>query len=105
MTILVVPIYLLLAKTHFRFERLKKLILSPWGIFLLLIPMFLIRVGLKPLFPVYTDWADFFSYLCMFLYGFIFIKNPGFVEILKTRIWLFLLAISTYKLIPTHILD
>ncbi len=90
MTIVVVPIYLLFAKTHFNFEKLQNTIFSSWGIFLLMIPMLLIRVGLKPLFPVYTDWADFFSYLCMFLYGFIFIKNPCFVEILKRRISLFL---------------
>ncbi len=90
MTIIVVPIYFLLEKAHFRFKKLQKIFLTPWGIFLLLIPMLLIRVGLKPLFPVYTDWADFFSYLCMFLYGFIFIKNPDFVEILKGRTWLFL---------------
>jgi hypothetical protein len=28
--------------------------------------------------------------MCIFIYGFIFIKNPRFIEIIKQRMWLFL---------------
>jgi hypothetical protein len=90
MTILVVPVYKIIQHGNFSFEKLEKLIVTPWGVFLLLLPLIIIRYGLKPIFPGYTDWADFFSYMCIFIYGFIFIKNPKFVEIIKQRMWLFL---------------
>lgn len=64
-----------------------KLSATSGGAFLLVIPLITVRYGLKPLFPGYTDWADFFYYMCMFGYGFIFIKNPQFMNNIKTNIW------------------
>lgn len=90
MMLLTVPLYKIVKKRKYNFKKLERLILTPWGIFLLILPMFFTRIILKPLFPTYTDWADFFTYAWMFLYGFIFIKNTEFVEILKRRMWLFL---------------
>jgi hypothetical protein len=90
MTVLVVPVYKSIQNRNFNFKNLENLIVTPWGVFLLLLPLIIIRYGLKPIFPGYTDWADFFSYMCIFIYGFIFMKNPGFVEIIKQRMWLFL---------------
>ena len=90
MTVIVVPVYKIIQHRKFNFEKLEHLIVTPRGVFLLLLPLIIIRYGLKPIFPGYTDWADFFSYMCIFIYGFIFIKNPRFVEIIKKRIWLFL---------------
>jgi glucan biosynthesis protein C len=90
MTVIVVPVYKVIQNRNFNFEKFKNLIVTPWGIFLLLLPLIIIRYGLKPIFPGYTDWADFFSYMCIFIYGFIFIKNSKFVEIIKQRMWLFL---------------
>jgi len=90
MTVIVVPLYKIFRIGKFKFEKLENLIVTPWGIFLLIIPLIAIRFGLKPIFPGYTDWADFFSYMFVFIYGFIFLKNPKFVETIKQRIWLFL---------------
>ena len=90
MTLIVVPVYKVLKNRKFNFEKLENLIVTPGGVFILVLPMITIRYGLKPIFPGYTDWADFFSYMCIFIYGFIFIKNSKFVEIIKQRIWLFL---------------
>jgi glucans biosynthesis protein C len=90
MTLIVVPVYKLLKYIKFNFEKLENLIVTPSGVFLLMLPLIIIRYSLKPIFPGYTDWADFFSYMCIFIYGFIFMKNPRFVEIIKQRMWLFL---------------
>lgn len=90
MTVVFVPLYKVIQNRNFNFEKLENLLVTPWGVFLLVLPLIIIRYGLKPIFPGYTDWADFFSYMCIFIYGFIFIKNPHFVEIIKQRMWLFL---------------
>ena len=90
MTVIVVPVYKSIQNRKFNFKKLENLIVTPWGVFLLILPLIIIRYGLKPIFPGYTDWADFFSYMCIFIYGFIFMKNPKFVEIIKQRMWLFL---------------
>lgn len=69
---------------------LKKIMSTRLGIFILVIPMILSRLLLKPIFPEYTDWADFFVYLWPFLYGFIFMCDQAFLEIIKKRMWAFL---------------
>lgn len=90
MTVIVAPVYMIIKNRNFNFEKLENIIVTPRGVFLLILPIITIRYGLKPIFPGYTDWADFFSYMCIFIYGFIFIKNPKFVEIIKKLMWLFL---------------
>lgn len=90
MTVLVVPVYIIILNRKICLERLRNLIVTPGGVFLLLLPLITIRFGLKPIFPGYTDWADFFSYMCIFIYGFIFVRNPKFVGIIKKLMWLFL---------------
>ena len=104
MTLILVPVYKTIQNRKFNFDKIENLIVTPWGVFILLLPLIIIRYGLKPIFPGYTDWADFFSYMCIFIYGFIFMKNPGFVEILKQRMWLFLnIAIITNVLLLYYI--
>jgi glucans biosynthesis protein C len=90
MTIIFVPVYKIIHNRSYSFEKLENLIVTPRGVFLLILPLITIRYGLKPIFPGYTDWADFFSYMCIFIYGFIFIKNPKFMETIKQLMWLFL---------------
>lgn len=90
MTLLVVPLYKIIQNRKFNFEKLENFIVTPRGVLLLILPLIIIRFSLKPIFPGYTDWADFFSYMCIFIYGFILIKNPRFVEIIRQRMWLFL---------------
>jgi glucans biosynthesis protein C len=90
MTIPVVFLYKWMKRKNLSFSRLNNIILTPWGIFLLILAILVSRFALKPLFPYYTDWADFFTYLWMFVYGFVFIRNPKFVELVKKQMWLFL---------------
>mgnify|MGYP006935322769 CR=1 FL=1 len=61
-----------------------------FGIYFLILPMFLSRLLLKPAFSEYTDWADFFVYLWPFLYGFIFMTDHEFIEIIKKKTTLLL---------------
>tara|TARA_Y100000815_G_scaffold241824_1_gene238334 strand:- start:789 stop:1757 length:969 start_codon:yes stop_codon:yes gene_type:complete len=55
----------------------SKRIPSKYGVFLLLIPLFLMECFLDPFFPIthglFDDWFNFFYNLVLFLYGFIFI--------------------------------
>ncbi len=98
MTIPVVFLYKILKNKTSGFDRLKRIIQHRWGVFLLVVPIWLTRFALKPLFPQYTDWADFFAYLWMFVYGFLLIKEAKFIDVLKQRKWLFLnigLVLST----------
>ena len=90
MTVLVVPVYKMIQNRKFSFDKLYNLIVTPRGVFLLILPLITIRYSLKPLFPGYTDWADFFSYMFIFIYGFILIRNPRFVETVRQLMWLFL---------------
>ena len=89
MTIPVVFLYKILKNKTSGLDNIKRIIQHPWGVFLLVIPIWLIRYALKPVFPAYTDWADFFAYMGLFIYGFLFIKDAKFIEVIKGRKWLF----------------
>jgi len=52
--------------------------------------MVVCRLILKPVFQGYTDWADFFVYIWPFIYGFIFMADPEFIEIIKRKMLMFL---------------
>lgn len=90
MTIPVVFLYKAFRNRMPVFDRIKNLVQHPWGVFLLVVPIWLTRYALKPVFPAYTDWADFFAYMWLFVYGFLLIKEARFIEVLKDRKWLFL---------------
>jgi hypothetical protein len=90
MTLAVIPLYKLIKKLNIKLLSLEKIIVTPYGIFLLMLPMLVARIGLKPLFPHYTDWADFFGFIWMFLYGFLFVRNHHFMQVVKLQVWLFL---------------
>jgi hypothetical protein len=47
----------------------------PKLVLLFSLPIIIILIVLKPIFPEYTSVADFLTYLCFFVYGFIFIKE------------------------------
>ncbi len=90
MTIPVVFLYKTFRNRMPVFDRIKNIIQHQWGIFLLVVPIWITRFALKPLFPAYTDWADFFAYMWLFIYGFLLIKEAKFIDVLKDRKWLFL---------------
>lgn len=75
MTLVCFPILKKVKQGNFPIKKIKSILDKPYGIFVLAIPLFLIRLLLKPIFPNYTDWADFFTYVWSFLYGFILINN------------------------------
>jgi hypothetical protein len=101
MTVVILPLLNKIRKGGFDFTWLKTMMKSNYGVFILVIPMIIVRVLLKPIYSEYTDWADFFVYLIPFLYGFLFMSDPEFINIIKKKMYLFLvvgLLSSTYFL-------
>jgi glucan biosynthesis protein C len=85
MTLLTLPILKRIQRSKFDFTSLKKLMSTRFGIFFLDLPMFICRFALKPVFSTYIDWADFFVFIWPFLYGFIFMTDNEFIEIIKKK--------------------
>lgn len=84
MTIMMFPLFLKIKKNDISFNFVNNIIQRPYGIFILAIPIFICRLILKPIFPAYTDWADYFTYLWSFIYGFVLINdNSYYINILK----------------------
>jgi glucan biosynthesis protein C len=54
---------------------IQKLTKWPRLVLLFALPLIIIRIIVQPIFPDYTSVADFLTYACSFLYGFIFIKE------------------------------
>lgn len=90
MTLMTFPLFKKIQNGRINFSWLKKIMSSKLGIFILVIPMIVCRMALKPIFQEYTDWADFFVYTWPFIYGFIFMADMEFVEIIKKKMWLLL---------------
>jgi len=76
MTVFALPFLKKIQKDRFNFTWLKNIMKSNYGVFILVIPMILVRILLKPIYSEYTDWADFFIYIFPFVYGFIFMSDP-----------------------------
>ena len=85
MTVMCIPFFKGIKEGRIRLNGLKKILSTRFGIFVLVIPMLLCRLLLKPIFYGYTDWADFFIYLWPFLYGFIFMADRELITIVKDR--------------------
>ena len=61
---------------------------SRWdGIFLFLIPLFLIRIGLRSFFAGEHTWADFVYYVAFFLIGYIMPGDNRFTDSFKRCGW------------------
>ncbi len=90
MTLVSLPIFKKIQKGEIRFEGLKKIMSTRFGVFVLVIPMIVCRLILKPVFQGYTDWADFFVYIWPFIYGFIFMADNEFIDIIKGKMILLL---------------
>jgi hypothetical protein len=63
-------------------SRLASLCQKPGGVFLLAIPIIPIEIALRPIFPglqtLVTDWANFLTYITLFIYGYLFASEAGF---------------------------
>ncbi len=92
MTLLSIPVFRQIQRGNIRFTRLTNILATRMGVFLLVVPMIVCRFLLKPLFPDYTDWGDFFVYLWPFVYGFLFMADPKYIEIIKRKTTLFLIV-------------
>ncbi|MEQ9298341.1 MAG: acyltransferase family protein [Cyclobacteriaceae bacterium] len=92
MTMFCLPLFQKIRQGEIRFAWLKQLLLARFGVFVLVIPMIISRLLLKPVFQNYTDWADFFIYLWPFVYGFIFMADTALIDIIKARRRLLLAA-------------
>ncbi len=92
MTMVCLPLFRRIKEGKIRFDWLKDILSTRFGIFVLVVPMLICRLLLKPVFQGYTDWADFFIYLWPFLYGFIFMVDRELITIVKERRKLLLFA-------------
>lgn len=92
MTMFVLPLFKKIQKGRLEFSWLKNTMRSNYGVFILVLPMILVRVILKPMYSEYTDWADFLIYMLPFIYGFLFMSDPEFINIIKKRTYLFLVV-------------
>jgi len=92
MTLLALPLLNKIQKGRFNFTWLKTTMHSNFGVFILVLPMILVRVILKPVYSEYTDWADFLIYMLPFMYGFLFMSDPEFINIIKKKTYLFLVV-------------
>ncbi len=72
---------------------LVRLIEKRGGILLFILPPAISRIILQPLFPEYTDWADFTFMLVFFIMGYILYADERFQQIIK-RDWGFGLVIG-----------
>lgn len=83
---------------HIKREKPKPAIVSraaslcekPWGILVFGLPLALIEAAFRPGWPglqnLYDDWANFFLYLCCFVYGCLFCADRRFGEALERRL-------------------
>jgi glucan biosynthesis protein C len=71
------------------------------------LPIIFILIFLKPIFPEYTSVADFLTYSCSFIYGFVFIKEHSCLLpiIKKNNVILLVLSILSSVLIIAFLLD
>lgn len=85
MTMLCLILFKTIREGQINFDWLKRITATRFGIYILFLPMLFCRLLLKPYFPDYTGWADFFTYLWPFIYGFIFMADRGFIDIVKQK--------------------
>jgi peptidoglycan/LPS O-acetylase OafA/YrhL len=67
------------------------------GIFLFLVPLILMRIGLRSFFHGEHTWADLFYYAVFFVIGYVIAADKRFTESYKNLGWVFLiLGIAAY---------
>jgi glucans biosynthesis protein C len=66
-------------------QRLAALSVRRGGLLVFVLPLVLIQVMLRAPFPGYQSWADFFSWLACFVYGYILLSDPRFAQAIKNQ--------------------
>jgi hypothetical protein len=80
------------SKPGLRFVEVLAGISHRWGgIFIFLVPLILIRVGLRSIFPGMFTWAGFFEFSLFFIMGSIITADSRFTEGIKKHGWMCLI--------------
>ncbi len=82
-------------------SKLAALAEKSWAIFLLAIPLALIEMAFRARWGntrnLYGDWANFFSYLTLFVYGYLLTADPRFRRAIARHTWIALgLGVMTF---------
>lgn len=65
--------------------HLSELCTHRGGFFLLLWPLALIQLALRPAFPAYQGWTDFLIWFIYFVYGYLLLSNARLVKALRKQ--------------------
>jgi hypothetical protein len=84
-SLVALPLFLYLRRGNGQpiIPRLAAFVEKPWTIFLFALPIVLVEVTLRARWPggrliIVDDWATFFCYLVLFIYGFVIFSNDRF---------------------------
>jgi hypothetical protein len=67
------------------------------GVLVFILPLVLIQLSLRPLFPDEHNWGDFFHYLVFFLAGYLFYADQRFLRAVRRDRWLVLgVAVASF---------
>jgi hypothetical protein len=99
-SLLALPILLFLRRNRGRrfISKLAVFCDRPAGLFVFALPLAFIQIALGVPFPGYQNWADFFLWLCIFVYGFILFADSRFASAIQKQ-WKFTLFIGIASLL------
>jgi len=90
MTLFSFPLLKALTKNNTVTKLLDSMASVKYGIFLFILLILLFEISLKPYFPGYLDWADFFIYGMYFIIGYVFMTQRKFTELARKHTFIFL---------------
>jgi len=85
-SLIAIPVFIYLKsdKAHSLINKCVSLVKKPWGIFLFFIPIALFEIFFRWKFPglqnLIADWANFFTYITIFIYGYLIMTRIDFLE-------------------------
>jgi glucan biosynthesis protein C len=87
-SVLALPLFLYLRRDRRLIERLADLLSRRWMIFLLALPLVFVEAALTPRWHqtrliIIDDWANFFFYFTLFVYGFIIYSDERITEAIE----------------------
>jgi glucan biosynthesis protein C len=88
--VITLPLFLFLrgARGSHLIDKLAAWCERPGGIFLFIVPIALIRMTLAAAFPGEHDWAEVVYYLTFFVYGYLLLSRPSFLEAIRRQGWI-----------------
>ena len=109
-SVIILPLFLYLKSEKGRgvIECLVRIVEKPFGIFSFSVPIIIIEVLLRWKFPNFqnliSDWANFFMFITVFLYGFIFISHEAFIHAIE-KYWKIALAFGLILSVSISVAD